>query len=108
MNCRTFSQNPRTRGKRCHHQVRIERLAARSTLPAIVLVQLDINQPSLPTPFYSRLVFMSVFVTLSTVFYPINSPDNSPFSHSVLPVLPLAYWFFQLYISLWKCLSALI
>ena len=38
--------------------------------------------------------------SLSTVFYSINSPDNSPFSHSVLPVLSLPYWFFQLYVSL--------
>ena len=37
-----------------------------------------------------------------------NPPDNSPLSHSVLPVLPLPYWSFQLYISLWKSLSALI
>ena len=48
----------------------------------------DINQPSLPTPFYSVLV--SVFVALSTVFCSINSPDNSPISHSVLPVLSLS------------------
>ena len=47
----------------------------------------DINQPSLPTPFYSVLVSISVFVALSTVFHSINSPDNSPLSHSVLPVL---------------------
>ena len=42
-----------------------------------------INQPSLPTPFYSVLIFISVFMVLSTVFRSINSPDNSPFSHSV-------------------------
>ena len=47
----------------------------------------DINQPSLPTPFYSVLVSVSVCMALSTVFHSINSPDNSPFSHSVLPVL---------------------
>ena len=46
----------------------------------------DINQPSLPTPFYSVLVSLSVFKTLSTVFNSINSPDNSSFSDSVLPV----------------------
>ena len=40
-------------------------------------------------PFYSVLVSISVFVALSTVFRSINSPDNSPFSHSVLLVLPL-------------------
>ena len=44
----------------------------------------DVNQPSLSTPFYSVLVPISVFISLSTVFHSINSPDNSPFSHSVL------------------------
>ena len=58
----------------------------------------DINQPSLPTPFYSVLVSVSVFMVLSTVFRYINSPDNSSFSHSVLVVLALPYWSFQLYI----------
>ena len=46
----------------------------------------DLNQPSLPTSFYSVLVSVSVYLALSTVFYPINFPDNSPFSDSVLPV----------------------
>ena len=53
----------------------------------------DINQPSLPTPFCSVLVSVSVFMALSTLFHSLNSPDNSPFSHSVLPVLSLPYWF---------------
>ena len=51
----------------------------------------DINQPSLPTPFYSILVSISAFMALSTVFHPINSPGNSPHSHSVLLVLFLLY-----------------
>ena len=68
----------------------------------------DINQPSLPTPLYSVLVSISVFMALSTVFHSINSPDNSPFSHSVLPVLSLPYWSFQLSISSRKSPSALI
>ena len=51
-------------------------------------------------------LFLS-FLALSTVFHSINSPDNSPLSHSVLPVLFLPYWSFQLYISLWKSPSAL-
>ena len=55
----------------------------------------DINQPSLPTPFYSVLVFISVLMALSTVFHSINSTDNSPFSHFVLLVLFLPYWSFQ-------------
>ena len=60
----------------------------------------DINQPSLPTSFYSVLVSVSAFMALSTVFHSISSPDNSPFSHSILPVLFLPYRSFQLYISL--------
>ena len=58
----------------------------------------DINQPSLPTPFCSVLVSVSVLMLLSTEFHSINSPYNSPFSHSVLLVLFLPYWSFQLYI----------
>ena len=58
----------------------------------------DIKSSSLPTPFHSVLVSISVFVALSTVFHFINSPDNSPLSRSVLPVLFLSYWSFSLYI----------
>ena len=47
----------------------------------------DINQPSLPTPFYFVLVSASVFMALSTVFHSINSSDNSLLYHSVIPVL---------------------
>ena len=61
----------------------------------------DRNQPSLPTPFYSVLVSISVFMARSTVFHSINSPDNSPSSHSVLPVLILLYWSFN-FISLYE------
>ena len=68
----------------------------------------DKNQPSLPTPFYSVLESVSILMALSTVFHSINSPDNSPFSDSVLPVLPLLYRSFQLYISSWKSPSVLI
>ena len=60
----------------------------------------DITQPSLPTPFYSVLVAISVFTALSTVLNSINSPDSSPLSHSLLSVLFLPYWPLQLYISL--------
>ena len=60
----------------------------------------DINQPSLPAPFYSILVSISVFMALSTVFHSINNPDDSPLSHSVLPILFLPHnWSFQLLIS---------
>ena len=58
---------------------------------------------------YSVFVSVSVFIALSTVFYSINSPGNSPLSHSaVLLVLFLSYWSFQLYLSLRKYPSALI
>ena len=64
------------------------------------------HEMSLPTPIYFVLTSSSVFMALSTIFHSINSPDNSPLSHSVLPVLILPYWSFQLYISLWKSPSA--
>ena len=38
---------------------------------------LHINQLSFPTPFYYALVSISVFMALSSVFHPMNSPDNS-------------------------------
>ena len=66
----------------------------------VTLYVFDINQPSLPTPFYSVLVPLFDFMALSTVFDSKNSPDNSPLSHSVLLVSFLPYWSFQLYISL--------
>ena len=49
----------------------------------VVVYAFDINQPSLPTPFYSALVSVSVFMALSTVFHSINSPDNSPLSRPI-------------------------
>ena len=54
----------------------------------------EINQPSLSTPFYYAPVSIFVLMALSTVFYFIKSPDNSPFSEPVLPVLSLPYWSF--------------
>ena len=41
--------------------------------------------------FYSVLVSVSVFIAIWTVFYFMHSSDNSPLSHSVLPVLFLTY-----------------
>ena len=66
----------------------------------VAVCVLDINQPSLPTPFYSLLVSGFDCMALSTVFHSANFPDNSPLSHSVLLVLFLPCWSFQLYISL--------
>ena len=68
----------------------------------------DINQPSLPTPFYSVLVSVSVFMALPTVFHSINFPHNSPIFHSALSVLLLSYHSFQLFISSRKSPAALI
>ena len=48
-----------------------------------------------------------LFMALSTVFHSINSPDNSPLSHSVLAIVFLPRWSFQLYISSWRSPSAL-
>ena len=60
----------------------------------------DLNQLSLTSSFYSVLVSFFVFMALSTVFYSINSPYNTLLSQSVLPVLSLPYWSFQLHVSL--------
>ena len=60
----------------------------------------DTNQLGLSTPFYSVLLSVSIFVALSTVFHSLNSPDNSPLSHSVHLVLFLPYWSFQPNISM--------
>ena len=73
----------------------------------VAVYVLDITQPSCPLLF-SVLVSVSVFMTLSTVFHSINSPNNSPLSHSALSVLFLPYWSFQLDNSLRKSPSALI
>ena len=56
----------------------------------------DINQPSVPTPFNSVLVSLSVFKALSTIVHSVNSPNSFPLSHSALPVLVLPYWPIQL------------
>ena len=66
----------------------------------VVVYGFDISQPSLLTPFYSVLVPVSVVMALSTVFHSINCPNKSSLFHSVLPVLFVSYWFFQLCISL--------
>ena len=57
----------------------------------VTVYAFGINQPSLPTPFYSVLVSISVSLALSTEFDSMNSPDNFPFSDSVLPVLSLPH-----------------
>ena len=58
----------------------------------VAVYVLNINQPNLPTLFffYPVLVYVSVFMALSTVFHSITSPDNFSLSRSVLPVLFLS------------------
>ena len=63
----------------------------------------DIKQPSLPTPFHSVLVSVSVFMARSAVFPSISATDNSPLSHSVLPVSFLLVGPFN-YVSLYESL----
>ena len=70
----------------------------------VVVYVRDTNQLSLLTPFHSVLVFISVLKALLTVFLSMNSPDNSPLSHSVLSVSILPYWSFKLCISLYESL----
>ena len=92
-----------TNALHCYHQTNSESSWIPASSPSrggeAAVYVLDIKQPSLPTPFSSVLVSVSVFMALSTVFHSINSPDNSRLSHSVLPVLILPHWSFQLCIS---------
>ena len=44
------------------------------------------------------VVVVVVIMALSTVFHSINSSNNAPLSYSVLLVLFLPYWSFQLHI----------
>ena len=66
----------------------------------------DINQPSFPTPFYSILVSVSVFMALSTLFHSIILPTElSAFSLfcsnaiSALLVLSTIYFFMNVSLS---------
>ena len=81
--------------RKLDRQTRNAIFGATASLPSrggdVVVCGFDRNQPSLPSPFYSVLVSISVFMSLSTVFQSINSPNNSPFSRSVLPVFFLPY-----------------
>ena len=73
-------------------------------------VSFDINQSSLPTPFYFALGILFVFIALSTVFCSINSPNNSPLFLlcsssliSALLVLSTAYLFLKLSLTGPRC-----
>ena len=69
----------------------------------VTVYVLDHKPTELAHTFYSVLVSVSVFMALSTVFHSINSPDNSPLSHSVLLVLLCLIGPFN-YISLYESL----
>ena len=71
----------------------------------VAIYVFGITQLNLPTPFYSALMSLSAFMALSTVFHSTNSSDNSPLSHSVLPVLFLPFSSFHLYLFLKVSLS---
>ena len=60
-----------------------------------VVYVFGINQPSLPTPSYSVLVSVSVFMALSTVFNSINSPDVCFFFSSFFFCLRVLYDIFD-------------
>ena len=66
----------------------------------VVVYAFDTNQLSLPIPFYSVFVSVSVYMALSTVFHSIL-PSTLPLSQSVLSVFFLSYCPFN-YIFLLK------
>ena len=71
-----------------------------SLLPLSQLTTCFRREPSeLAHSFYSVLEYVSVFMAHSIVFHLINSPENSPLSRTVLTVLFLPYWSFELYVS---------
>ena len=86
----------------CHHHLHHHL----DGLTVATLFWLMIFQPSLPTPFYSVLVSVSIFMALSTVFHSINSPDSSLLSWlhssghiSALLVLSTVYLFMKVSLS---------
>ena len=67
----------------------------------------EINQPSLPTPFFCSCVCFCLYSPFNCISF-LNSPDNSPLSHSILPVLFCLIGPFNYISPLWKSPSALI
>ena len=67
-------------------------------LVGMLRVMSDMNQPSLPTPFYPVLVSISVFMALSTVFHSITSPTTLHF-------LTLFFRSYLCLIGLFNCMS---
>ena len=91
---------------KAHHSTHPVLAVSPSHGGGVTVYVFNINQPSLPTPFYSVLVSISVFRALSTVFHSIHSPDNSQFFYSVLLVLYLSVILVlsNIYISLYESL----
>ena len=56
----------------------------------------DVNQPSLPTPFLCSCAYFRLYGHFNCI-YSINFTNNPLLSHSVLLVLFLPLWSFQLY-----------
>ena len=73
-----FGKNRLSRAVRCNvlHLIFTVPAGSPSRGGGVLVYVKGINQPSLPTPFYSVLVSVSVFMALSPVFDSINSPDN--------------------------------
>ena len=61
----------------CPQSFTLHKESPQAHLHMVGMLWFDINQPSLPTPFYTVLVSVSVFKALSTLFYLINSLDHS-------------------------------
>ena len=74
----------------CHREgmLRTSNFSSDQTLTSVVGMlwfMSDLNQSSLPAPFYSVLVSTSVFMALSTVFHSLNAPTTLCF-------LTLFFW----------------
>ena len=67
----------------------------------------DVNQSSLPTPFFILFLCLFLFLWPFQLYFISYIFPTILFSDPVLLVLSLPYWSFQLYTSLWKSASAL-
>ena len=94
---------------RCTHCGQVYPLSPGTHLHMVGMLHfmpLTISYLSFPTPFCSVLVSFSVFLALSTVFHSMNPLNSSLLSYSVLPMLFVHCWSFQLYIYLYESLSS--
>ena len=96
----------------CHHFT-ITAVQSRDHCTVTTILSLPSVTTVMPSVYWHLTIMRSSlcyhhYSVFLTVFHSIKSPDNSPFSHSVLPVLSLPYWSFQLYFSLGRSPSAVI